>query len=205
MARAYQLVINGHGHTVVSSLSQAFRHFAASMASGHGQIDSVGSVDDFPALDDKGLAGSYAQRVRWEAENGRRYEDVEIVEHDTDAKPGYDTATFALDVVNDCDPSYLLQAALYKAETTETDLAMLGEELQIEAYDAILNGRRFGETDEAFLARLRRIEEWMGADSVIPEQGDPTEILTDLPKNLRLRFEELAAKAWPEEAAAPQV
>lgn len=204
MGRAYQLVINGHGHTVVSSLSQAFRHFAASMASGHGQIDSVGSVDDFPALDDKGLAGSYAQRVRWEAETGGRYGTVEIVEHDTSANPGFSTSAFSLDIINDFDPSYELQTALYKAEATDEDFMSIGEDLQIEVYDGIQSGRRFGETDEAFLARLRKIEEWMGADSVIPEEGDPTEILTDLPKNLRMRFEELASKAWPEEAAGPK-
>lgn len=201
MGKAFQLVINGHGNTVVSSLDLALRHFAPSLANGPAEYDTVGKDDEFPSLEAQGLAGSYAQRLRWLAEG--RFETVEIVMHDTDSKPGFVTSEFSLDLVNDFDPAYELQAALYKTESTDEDIMIIGDELQIEIVDGIQEGRRFLEDDAAFVERLRQTERWMGGEQLIPADGDPAEILAGLPQLARQRFEEMAAKAFPDEVIAP--
>lgn len=201
MANAYQLATNGYGNTVVGSLDLVFRHFASSLA-GSSDVGSVGRADDYPALDDKGFAGSYAQRLRWIAEG--RFDTAEILVHDLATPAGRQTVTFTLDLVSGFDPDYELQSALYKAESSDESLMSFGEGLQIAVYDGVQNGRRFGEDDEKFLARLRMTAEIMGCDSFIPDEGSAADILADLPKLARERFEEMADKAWPEESMAPQ-
>lgn len=198
---AFQIVIGGYGQTVVSSIEQAKHHLAAHVAPEKADLERLGSSEEYPALATQELAGSYFQRVRHAAEGTA--ESIEIVMHDTNAAPGTTTARTSLDIINDFDPAYELQAFLYKACESDEDLGDLAAELQIEIHDGVQHARRFGETDEDFVDRLRTYGKWMEGNTVIPETGDATRILEDLPMSVRAKFEEFAHKAFPEESPNP--
>jgi len=197
-AKAYTVHFTGHLSKVTASFDQAMRHVACIVVPDPKARENLGRLDEFTGLSTKELAGSYYQRIRYACEG--HSESIEIVEHDLNRAPALESSGFSIDLINTFDPSYELQAALYRASETETDLGEIADDLHVEITDGIEEMKRFGASAENIVAELREIERIMGGVALIPEAGDPDNILRQLPYIAEDKFRELAAEAFPEEA-----
>jgi len=199
MVTAVQVVLNGHGHTVVRDLRRAFEHIARTAFPTDDRWKDMEGDGGFPMLAAVGEGGSYFHRVRY-AILGESHESVVMVTHDLDREPGHYTATDRYDLVSEFDPSFLVSRYLFWAHETEKRLDDLAVSLETEVEDGLREGGRILESLEAFVDRLRRYQRDFGGPEVIPAVGDAEEILNDLPSLARAKFEEIAAKAFPEDA-----
>jgi hypothetical protein len=205
---AYQIVTGGHAGTIVGSFDLAMRHLARTVArslTDRHDADPValfGAGDDYPALAAAGAGGSYFQRVRYALQSSN-IESVDIEEHNLDAAPGRDSVIASFDIKDGFDPSYLVQAALYRADDTDDSPDEIATDLRLEFVSRIRSGFAFGADGQAFVRRLRRVEELMGGTPLVPAEGDAEAILGELPQRATERFRELFARAYPGEAATP--
>jgi len=200
MATAVQVKFNGHDSGVVGNMTQAFQRIARSLFSEYGDDHylTVAGPGEYPQLHEAGGV-SYFHRVRYEAE-ARGHETIEVIEHALDAKPGYETAVFHYDLIDEFDPSYLVSRALFTASHTDEEFRGLADEIYSEIDDALSSrkGRRFNETDEAFVRRLRIFQTVFGGPEVIPSEGTAKDILNSLASLAQAKFEEIAWKAFPD-------
>jgi len=199
VATAVQVVIDGHGHTVVRDIRSAFEHIARSIAPNGDYWKDMGGDGVFPMLSAVGEGGSYCHRVRY-AVQGEDGVSVEVVTHDLDRAPGRATAVSAYDLMSQFDPSYVVSRYLFNLSTRcpEGDLGAIGDDIEEEIEDGIHHGRKLFEPDDAFVDRLRGYQRDFGGPEVIPAEGDAAEILNSLPSLARAKFEEIVARAFPE-------
>lgn len=202
MAFAYQVVMNGYGHTVTGRMDQAFDHIMLA-------VDKDGLPDmakDHPMFVAAGVELSRLHRIRYAVE-GQRWESVEVVMHDLDQKPGFETGVRIFDLVDEFDPSYLVTKFLLVAEQSDLPLPELADDLEIEIEDGILNDRKSEARREVLVGRYLDLQERLGGPKVIEmtmplSKEQVGDILSDLPKLAKAKFVEMAAKAFPEEATS---
>jgi len=169
----FQIQVSDNGNTVVSSFARAIDHIAASSTSDTTECQRWDS-----------MGGSYAQKVRYTCET--KYDSLCIIEHNPDVMPGLDTDMFWLDLVNDFDPSYELQRALYLLEENSGDIEDAAARLETTIRDGLEAERRDG--DERTLQRLQKIERLMESESVIPQADSASSALDQLPDVVMQRF-----------------
>lgn len=197
-AVAYQIQVGTSGNTVLDSFDRAMRHVAYIAEPDDAKRARLTLLDEYPELASGELSGSFFQRIRYAANQGR-LESLCIVEHDLNALPGSDSDLFWFDIINDFDPGYEVQRALYLAARNDEPLSRIADNLREIVADGVRFERgKFG--DDAALARLRKIERLMNGNPVIPEGENATAILNDLPETILSRFQTLAQKAFPSES-----
>lgn len=176
------------------------------------RLDTALSFPNQFGLDTPELAGSEYHRIRYEVQ-GERHESMVITTHDLDIEnPNRETAISSIDLVNDFDPSFQVQAALYNAALTDADISEISSDLGIEISDhvAILHqrfkGAKLKEEAADLVEKFRTAEElYQSTVKLIPATGDPLEILDSLDEKAQAEFERLAALAWPaDETPAPR-
>jgi hypothetical protein len=203
---AFQIVTGGHAGAIVGSFELAMRHVAKAVAVAVEGRDAdpvrmFGHRDDYEALAKADEKGSYFHRVRYALQSAD-IESLEILEHNLDVLPGRDGTVACFDVKDGFDPSFLVQAALYRADDTGDSPQEISDDLHAQIVSGVRSGRAFGEDEIAFVRRLRRTEENMGGKPLVPDTGDAAEILRDLPDLATKRFHDAFARAYPEEAAS---
>lgn len=201
MTTVYQIVFGSNGETVVNSLNNAFHHILHNLCPNEADRNSLLAKDEYPLLAAADAGGSFFHRVIWETRLQRR-EALSVIAHDTETRAPYVTSREEYSLADEFDPSYLVQAALYHAESTDEDLSEIGADLNRQISKGVKTGQRFGEPAEKFVARLRRYQEMFGGPAVIPAQGKPEAILKALPAAAEALFHSVAAKAFKEEPGA---
>lgn len=171
--RVYQIQVSDNGTTVVGSFWRAISHIAAFSTPDENERRHWGE-----------MSGSYAQKVRYSIET--MYDSLCIIEHNPDASPGRDTDMFWLDLVNDFDPSYELQKAIYQINETPDDAEDIAARLDVTIRNGI-KSERDGD-DEAALERFQKIELLMESETVIPQDGSATSALDRIPEIIMQRF-----------------
>jgi hypothetical protein len=198
VGRAYQVVIDGDGSTVASSLSLAIAHIAHRLARLRNDGNSDLAVRS--ALDEHGFGGTLYHRLRWELASAP-WSKVVIYEHDTHAAPGRGTAVAYLDLKTDPDPSYALQAALYRAHDDPGAIDSIADTLYEEVCSDI-SYQRPGEDAGAAINRLRGLQADTGGIPLIPSSGRPTSIRRDLPDAVVNEYFRITRTIYAEETSA---
>lgn len=198
------LITTGHGdHTVVGDMNLAFHHVARMLCPTGDHIARFGLLDEFPMLAAAGCPGSFYHRVRYGVEegvDGRGFETLAIETHDTAAAPGMASEVDCYDLVSAPDPSYEVMRALFIAEETDTALDEIAEGLEGRVAGIAADGRRLGEDDRAFVARLRGYQGTFLGPEVVPPGMTDAEVLRLLPALAVEAFRTVAAKAFPADA-----
>ena len=205
MPDVYQLQINGYSHAIAGSITLALQHAAETLQPGGLAARAWGGEGEYPELREMGTAGSDLQRIRHAAM--QQWEDVQITQHDTEARPGNFTGKVSFDLATLPDPAFAVQSALWNFADGEQPVGAAADDL-FKNFRALLNRERDRmNNDEALVQKLRTADVAMGGEVLIPASGHPGVILDELPMAVTRRFEEVAAYAYKEvqtlEAAAP--
>lgn len=122
---AVQIVFNGVGNTVVGTIEQALAEVELNLAG-----EPLPPFEaEYPSLHAAGIDIPLAYRLARMARDQHR-EEVSLILHDLDSRPGYATAYWDIDLVHPDDPGCLLALALMKAEDTDKDLEDIANELE---------------------------------------------------------------------------
>jgi hypothetical protein len=197
----FQVQVGGNGNLVAPTFEKAMQHVAFLAVRNDAERKRLGQTDVFPGLTTTELSGSLHQHIRFHCQ-AADFESMCIIEHAMGNSPGTFTDVFYLDLVNDFDPAFELQRALYLASEGDEPLQDIANNLE-EIIREGLDFARDRNVDELAISRIRKIERLMGGTKVIPEDGTTTDILDRLPETIVSRFHELAAKAFPDETPAP--
>ncbi len=192
-------VNDSHNHTfLATSMRNVFDRIAYALASDPSEVATWKTMDEFPGLDTPDLCGNWRQRVRFEAENAGRWFYVAM--HDVSTPPSKDTyvkgANFSL--TDEFDPSYEIQKSLYLVSLGEETVETASKALHDGISNRLAKFYPYVKKDE-ILKKIRAIHSIMGGQEVLPKPiENPAEFLTALPQICKDRFEELAARAFPQ-------
>lgn len=200
MGRAYQIVMNGYGHTVTGTLEKAFDHVAASVLQGE-PLPPLAEIN--PMIAASGVDISRFHRIRLEVEQSSGcWESLAVVTHDLDRPAEQVTAIGSYDLADDFDPSYLVTRQLLLAEHSDESLEDLATQLEV-AVSSELAHVRPACSDEDLVGRWRSWQADLGGPPVVPPSGDAEAIVRMLPSLARMEFTKLAASAFPDESPSP--
>lgn len=140
------------------------------------------SLSDFPKLTEINAAGSFHQLVRLTAVQ-RKLEPFLIEEHLLGGPPLSPTLVEVTDALEDLDPSFIIQTALwtYMIADRQLDADKIADEIERTVASKVSTLRKLGQPDETILSKMTDIEARMQGIKVVPQIGSPKRILDKLP------------------------
>lgn len=193
----YTISLDGQASVVARDLDAVVARVAALLHPG--EVPDPAGLAVVDKLKAVGAEGSAFHRVRHEAVLAR-HESLVVKAHLLDAPPNHDGVLATYDMIHECDPAFTVQSQLIGADETDEALEALADGVEAHVQAALASGRRFSETEDAFLARMRHYEADLGTLRVIPEGHDTRAVLAAIPGAARAKFLEIAFAAYPEEA-----
>ncbi|MBY3432700.1 hypothetical protein HFN89_00740 [Rhizobium laguerreae] len=197
MTSVFQIIHGGKSDVVVANMEIGMDYIGRVLAPNKEDRERLRSTAEFPALDDERLCGSYYHRLCREAHQLRK--SFVIVEHELKGVVLGSTEVSRYDLVNDFDPSYIVQDGLWCMAKGYRDVQ--DEAKMVHGFVALsVSVLRKSKSDDEIIGHLRRKHEIMkGPDLLSGVGGTPTDILNALPEIAREKFFELANIAFPEQ------
>jgi hypothetical protein len=193
-----QIIHDGKSDIIVANMNIAMEYVARVVATREEDRARLASMDEFPALNDEQLCGSYFHRLAREAYQQRK--TFVVVEHELKGTVDGPTEVRRYDLISDFDPSFVVQDGLWAIADGTRDI--LEEAKMVQGFVALnIKVNRKSKSDEEVLDHVRRKHEIMkGLDLLADVGGRATDILDALPEIAREKFLELAYIAFPERA-----
>jgi hypothetical protein len=193
----YQVIKDGQPAELVGSYDTALRKIGLAFTT-RDDLEAWGRLGEFPGLDTIELAGTYLQRIRFAIEQTGRH--CGVAEHRL--KGPFETTSLVrtIDVTNEFDPGYELQSGLYRAALGSIDRDDIAERLA-----AVIAGKiafeRITKSDEEIVSAIIEASSRLGSETFKADAAtDASAFLNELPRVAADRYEELAAKAFPQPA-----
>lgn len=194
----YQVIKDGYPAELTDSYDNALRRIAIAFAFAPGDFEALGRRDEFPELEAADVCGTYQQRLRFAIEQSGR--SAEVAEHRLGSIHEKTSMVRIISVTTEFDPGYEIQSGLYRAALDsiekETASEMLASIIASKiAYEQITK------SDDEIVASIVEASARLGSEALGAESTkDATAFLKALPRVAADRYEELAAKAFPQPA-----
>lgn len=193
----YQVIKDGHPAELADSYDTALRRIALAFTS-ESEFASLGRINEFPELATAELCGTFQQRLRFAIEQTGRH--CEVAEHRLTGAYEKTSLVRTIGVTTELDPGYELQSGLYRAALGSVDRDAVADKLA-----AIIAGKiafeRTKKSDAEVVSDIIEASGRLGSETFGAETAkDASAFLKDLPNVAADRYEELAAKAFPQPA-----
>lgn len=167
----------------------AMRTAAAVVFPNSSEREKAKELSNFPKLNEINVAGSFYQFVRHTAAQ-KNLGAFLIEEHHLGGPPLSPTLVHVIDAIDDLDPSFVIQKALWEFMNADIQLTVgeMADEIEREIATKLKISRDSCKPDEDILNNLLSLEERMHGIKVIPKFGLPKTILDQLPYSVSQAF-----------------
>jgi hypothetical protein len=194
----YQVIKDGHPAELADTYDNALRRIAIAFAFTSDAFEALGRRDEFPELDAADLCGTYQQRLRFAIEQSGR--KAEVAEHRLGGIYEKTSLVRTIDVTTEFDPGYEVQSGLYRAALGSIDRDVVSDRLA-----SVIAGKiayeQISKSDEEIVSAIVEASARLGSETLDAENAkDVAAYLKALPGVAADRYQELAAKAFPQPA-----
>lgn len=194
----YQLIKDGYPAELADTYDSALRKLALSFANNLDDFEGIGRRDEFPELGTADLCGTYQQRLRFAIEQSGR--SALIAEHRLGGIYEKTTLVRTIGVTTEFDPGYEVQSGLYRAVLGSVDRDLVSDRLAGVIASKIAY-EQITKSDDEIVTSIVEASARLGSETLGAESAkDATAYLKALPRAAAERYEELAAKAFPQPA-----
>lgn len=167
----------------------AMRTAAAVVFTNTSDREKAKEMSNFPQLNEINAEGSFYQFIRHTAAQ-KNLKLFLIEEHHLGGPPLSSTLVNVIDAIDDLDPSFIIQKALWEFVNAERQLNVghMADEIEHEIAIKLQISRTSCKPDEDILNNLLSLEERMRGIKVIPKFGLPKTILDQLPNGVSQAF-----------------
>lgn len=193
----FQIIKDGQPAELVESYDTALRKIGLAFTS-RDDFEAWGRLGEFPGLDTTELGGTYLQRIRFAIEQTGRH--CQVAEHRLQGHFEATSLVRTINVTSEFDPRYEVQSGLYRAALGSIDRDIVADRLAAIIADKIAF-ERISKSDEEVVSAIIEASGRLGSETFGAETAkNASTYLNALPRLAAERYEELAAKAFPQPA-----